>query len=615
MISLFRKQRPKSGQAQHLEAYLRTYGEHGPLPHSETESRADSISDALKVLDLEPLHCGFCSSLHRRASAPEPDVSAFLYAALRLPDCISRVSHVVLGPTADVFATAGFPDVEAWPQVQSRARRRRYHYDGKQTLAVFVTSNTDLDDLIPSLCAFQIEWNKMHRLLNADALDSSLGQTLGQNLGQALAAGRTRAGDNGQEIRRCLGLGRQDWELLTQVWPHDWDQKWADVARAPLALEVFRLPLHAGHFEDAARQWWELVSSRLDLGAALSEDAMEARPLYLVSSNTHSLANLITGFAAAHAPELLAFFERENPEDLWRTWQDCQRDPDQNLADLLYYGLRLYQQRNPRAAAARLAWEEDMGLHRHAPAQYPHLEVQRIALNRLDPDRLDPRLQWRPILTRSQALLVNLDYPLGLAAGHVLARACELFPRLRGVFILGKSAAAIGRLGDVIIPGRVYDSHAHIQYRFQNSLNARHLLPFLNRIAVFDDQKSITVRGTFLHGRDTIGHLLRDDFTGMEMEGGPFLSALHRHFSKQGREQHIERDRVLHIKPPQGFNLGLLHYTSDTPYNIRPSLLSTRLGLTGLEATYAASLAILQRIMDLETDRLSRLAGTPSRAS
>ena len=203
MISLFRKQSPHSEQARHLETYLRAYGIHGLLPDSRSDSlpdaRSDALPDSLSVSDLEPLHCGLCSSLHRRAPAREPDVSAFLYAALRLPDCISRVSRVVLGPTTEAFAAAGLPDVEAWPQVQSRARRRRYHYDGGHTLAVFVTSNTDLDDLIPSLCAFQIEWNKMHRLLNADGPDSALGQnlgqTLGQTLGQALATGRTRAGE------------------------------------------------------------------------------------------------------------------------------------------------------------------------------------------------------------------------------------------------------------------------------------------------------------------------------------------------------------------------------------------------------------------------------------
>lgn len=245
-----------------------------------------------------------------------------------------------------------------------------------------------------------------------------------------------------------------------------------------------------------------------------------------------------------------------------------------------------------------------MGFHRHAPPRYPHLEVQRIALNRLDPARLDTRLKMPSGLERSQALLINMDYPLGLAAGQVLFRACELFPRLRGVFILGKSAAAMGRLGDIIIPGHVYDSHVHTHYLFRNSLTVRHVIPYLNRIAAFDDQKSITVRGTFLHGRDTVSHLLRDDFTGMEMEAGPFLGALYRHFSRQAPEQGRGRGRIQNIELPEGFSLGLLHYTSDTPYNIRPSLLSTRLGLTGLEAAYAGTLAILQRIMDLEAGRL-----------
>lgn len=589
MLGLLRKKNADTEGEGLLEAYLRIYREHAHLPA------------LLRVSELEPCHGRICSSLHRGVQSRHPDVSAFLYAVLRVPGCISRVSRVVLGPTAEVFAAGGYAHVEAWPRVQSQARRRRYHYDGGQVLAVFVSSITDLDDLIPSLCALQIEWNKMHRLLNAPAPEPALGPDL--------AAGRISAAQAGPDIRRCLGLSRADWELLSQVWTDDWDRKWADMARAPLDLTVERLPLHADHFEEAAGQWWAMVSSRLALGASAREDPTCAgcpgEPLYLVSSNTHSLANLITGFAAVHEQDLLTFIERENPEDLRAAWQDARRDPDLPMANLLYYALRLYQQGDPAAAAARLSWEESMGFQRFAPDQYPHLELQRIAINRLDPGRLDSRLRWSPVLARSPAVLVNMDYPLGQAAGHVLARACELFPALRGVFILGKSAAMIGRLGDIIIPSCVYDSRSRIRYRFENSLGVRHLVPYLSRIAAFDDQKTITVPGTFLHGRSTVGHLLGDDFTGLEMEAGPFMAALHRHFHRQGLGPAPGLDRVAHVRPPAGFSLGLLHYTSDTPYNIRPSLLSTRLGLSGLEAVYAASLATLQRIMDLEAERLT----------
>lgn len=569
MWDLLRKLLPGTvtEQAQSLECYIRSYRETVTLP------------GGLVVEDLEPHHCCFSSSLHRHAHAPDPDISAFLYAALRLPDCVNRLTRVLIGPTEEAFAAAGFPDVEAWKPVESRSRRRRQHYDGAKTLAVFVTSITDLDDVIPSLCAFQIEWNKLHSLLARSPLATELSKC------------EVRASHVGMEIRRALGLARNDWELLNQVWSAGWDQKLADLATAPVALTIERLPLFVGYFEGAAGAWWERVTRALALDASMD------RPVYLVSSNTHSLANLVSGYASAHTGELLTFLREQNPEGLWQTWLDARKDPDRNPLDLLYYGLRHYVERVPRAAAEKMAWERSAGFMRHAPAQYPHLEAQRIDVNRLTPDRLDRRLRRPRDLGQSQAVILNVDYPLGLAAAHLLSQACGRFPRLRGVFILGKSAATIGRLGDIMIPSQVYDSHTKTRYRFHNSLSVRHLVPFLNRTAAFDDQRSITVRGTFLHGRHTLNHLLQDDFTGIEMEAGPYLETLYRHFKGCAPPAH----ETLELDPPPGFSLGLLHYTSDTPYNVRPSLLSTRLGLTGLEAAYASSLAILQRIMDLES--------------
>ena len=54
--------------------------------------------------------------------------------------------------------------------VTTQARRRQLLFDGKGTLAAFVSSISDIDDLIPSLTAFQIEWNKMHACLSESSL-------------------------------------------------------------------------------------------------------------------------------------------------------------------------------------------------------------------------------------------------------------------------------------------------------------------------------------------------------------------------------------------------------------------------------------------------------------
>ncbi|MBU2551158.1 MAG: hypothetical protein KKB20_22290 [Proteobacteria bacterium] len=565
----FFRREARTDPASTLEEYLRVY--HDRLDRPEV----------LTIGELEAVHCRFQSSLHQRAGAEEPNVSAFLYSVLRLPDCVDRVSRVVIGPGEPVFVQAGYADVAAWPRVSARARRRRSHYNGRGTLAIFVTSISDLDDLVPALCAFQIEWNKMHRLLSRGPL------------GKDLAGGRVAASRAGQEVRRSLGLGEADWELLRRVWERDWDAKISALAREPRSLTVERLPLRSPDFHEAAAGWWDKVGECFGLGST------EDRPIYIVSSNTHGLANLVSGVAAAREGELVDFIMDQDPEGLRRAWRSSSRDPDRNRFDLLYYALRYYLERHPEAKAEKTAREEAAGLTRHLPDHYPFLEAQRIELGRLDPKALDPRLEVaRPeALARSRAWILNMDYPLGLAAYHLLSHACRRFTRMKGVFILGKSAATIGRLGDIMIPGEVHDAHSGNRYLFRNRLTIRRLVPFLNRIAAFEDQKSITVRGTFLHGRDTVRDLTRDDFTGIEMEAGPYLAALYEHFT--GRSP--TRNRVLSLEAPPGFSLGLLHYTSDTPYNVRASLLSRRLGLTGLEAAYASSLAILQYIIDQES--------------
>ena len=71
------------------------------------------------------------------------------------------------------------PRWTAWPRVvpptsrsgcrkPRRARRRRHFFDGRDRLAVLVSSPSDLDDIIPALVAYEMEWNKLHELLDRD---------------------------------------------------------------------------------------------------------------------------------------------------------------------------------------------------------------------------------------------------------------------------------------------------------------------------------------------------------------------------------------------------------------------------------------------------------------
>ncbi|MGH2606724.1 MAG: DUF6909 family protein, partial [Anaerolineales bacterium] len=143
---------PRAG-LEEVELYIRTYFS---LLRSTTE---------VQIRTLEEVHAGVGSSLHARARSPQPDMSALIYSSLRLPGCIRSVERVVLGQSQEVFRQGGMGDVEVWQAAPAAARRRRAFYDGAGTLACYIASYTDIDDLLPLMTAFQIEWNKMHRLL------------------------------------------------------------------------------------------------------------------------------------------------------------------------------------------------------------------------------------------------------------------------------------------------------------------------------------------------------------------------------------------------------------------------------------------------------------------
>ena len=123
-------------------------------------------SSEVKLRTLEGVHIGMNSLMHPLAKEPIPDISALIYSAMRLPDVMPDVRLILLGQNSNVLSQNGYPDVEQWQLVSARARRRRCFYDGKETIACYIASRSDIEDAIPALTAYQIEWNKMHVLFS-----------------------------------------------------------------------------------------------------------------------------------------------------------------------------------------------------------------------------------------------------------------------------------------------------------------------------------------------------------------------------------------------------------------------------------------------------------------
>jgi hypothetical protein len=531
-----------------VELYQRTY----------TTLLRSSGETQLRV--LEPAHRAMGSSLHPLAGSDQLDLGAFIYAVRRLPDQIAGAKLVVMGQEAEALVRAGLP-IHDWQEAEAPARRRRWYADGAGTLAVLLASASDVDDLVPTLVAFQIEWNKLNMRLQA-----------GQQLDGA----------------------DEDWQRLREAWGAEFDARMALIGERKMSLRVRMLGgTHIGYAR-LTRRWWVPVS------AELAGDRIAEHPLYFVSSNTHSLVNIATGAARSRERELVEFVEGLPPEDLLRGELDAFRDgsSEGSWENFLYFVARLYfEARGDAGAAERRDAEQACGVTHMRSTTALRVPIQIIRLAALRPEALDPRLGAidASALAASDAVIVNIDYPLGLAAYNILREVAVDTASLRGVYVLGKAATLNADVGDVLISSMVHDEHSQTTYWLDNAFSVSDLAADLRFGTGLDNQRAVTVKSTFLQNRAYLDFYYREAFTVVEMEAGPFLNAV---YEIADADRYPVGEAVNFSKLP--IDLGIIHYASDTPYTQARTLGARGLSYYGLDSTYASSLAILRRILRLE---------------
>jgi hypothetical protein len=241
--------------------------------------------------------------------------------------------------------------------------------------------------------------------------------------------------------------------------------------------------------------------------------------------------------------------------------------------------------------------EKQVGIRGIPSSHSFDVEAQIIQLDQLDPGRFDPRLRFPGLdtLCRSNAVIINIDYPLGMAAYQILTEIARNIQYFKGIYVLGKAATLNGRIGDVMIPNVVYDEHSQNTYLFPNSFSSADLAHYLVNSTVMDNQKAITVRGTFLQNPQYVEVIYREGYTDIEMESGPYLSAI----TESIRPARHPYNEIVNLYPAP-FDIGFIHYASDKPLSKGKTLGTTSLSFHGIEPTYAASIAILKRILERE---------------
>jgi hypothetical protein len=577
---------PPAAKSDEIELYIRTY-------YSLLRS-----SGAVRIRSLEETHMGMRSNLHHLADSNDLDISALVYSALRLPEQIVDAHLMVMGQMEDVFAREGYT-IEAWKPVRARARRRKYYYDAKShTMAAFVASVSDIDDLVPCMSTFQIEWNKIHQKLNNGQIRERLLHHKDTDPAHSV--------DLLTAVSDALDLTPGELGKLGQLWPGA--RLLANLqkaARHRMDLRMVVLGSGLGDYRRSVQHWWGKVEE------AVPHLNLWERPIYFVSSNTHSIINLITGLSWELQHEILDYVRRENPEDLLSELSALPDDEGAHLQNFLYYASRLYLSSMPdqvQATTLVVERERAAGVTRVSDPHCLDVEAQIVELRCLDRQRLDPRLQglsdaeWE-LLRESNAIMINIDYPLGMAAYHIFSQVSTAVGRIMGVYVLGKAATLNGRVGDVMIPNVVYDEHSQNTFLFRNCFTATDVSTLLNFGAVFDNQKAVTVRGTILQNRSFMHVFYEEGYTDIEMEAGPYLSGIY----EDVYPQRYPVNEIVNLFINVPYDIGLIHYASDTPISRRQTLLSKSMSYFGVDATYATSIAVLRRILSQEASRMAKL--------
>jgi len=436
---------------------------------------------------------------------------------------------------------------------------------------VALASSSDLDDLVPTLVAMQIEWNKAHALLQ--------GLTVPPGEGAEPAA------------RERLGIAEDDWDRLRAVFGPRAADFLAEVSSRAMDLGIQLLGGSQVGYARATREWWR------PLGDVLRRESLLDRPLYFVSSNAHCLVNLLSGVARQRASRVEQWVGESGDRELQLIAAELRVKGSRLSAEnFLYFAARRWFEVHPEERALRSSEERSEGIF-HVPSQSgTDVAAQLIVLDRLQLSRLDPRL--RPAvdpeaLAGAPHVILNIQYPLGLGAYHILRQVMEATEHVAGVYILGKAATLNADVGDVMVSDVVHDEQSGNTYWLNNCFSFAQLAPFVTSRSVLDRQRAVSVRSTFLQNRGYLERYYRDAYTVVEMEAGPYLGAV---FEAGDSSRYPDHEQVDLTRP--AMEVGVIHYASDTPYTQARTLGARGLRFEGMEATYAGALAIAARILE-----------------
>jgi len=422
-----------------------------------------------------------------------------------------------------------------WQKTRAKERRRFSYYNQTQNILAFqIASDSDIDDIINCIIAYQLEVNKV------------------------------------QNPKRLFFQKEK---------------------KLNIDFEINSSKNKNNTYFINADNW---MKQTLDKSLVLD---IATKPIYFVSSNMHSLVNVTGGFVYHYQNEIFNYII-SNDDKLKQSWLEIKESNNiLRVNDFLYYISGKYFKNNLDELEMKKTYERELGIVQFKANDFIESSIQIIPIASIAKSKyLDPyiKLSDKEKISSSDAYIINIEYPLGYAAYFILNEFLKEINNIKGIYIMGKAAILSGEIGDVQIPISIFDERSGNTININNIFNSSFPQTSLQS-KILLNQKATSVYGTFLENINQLKQYNQKGINIVEMESGPYLNAIYQNMNKIenlpfGQEFSIN-------KFP--FDFGIINYASDNP--LSQTLGEGQMNMKGIEPTYLASLAIIQRIIDLES--------------
>lgn len=356
--------------------------------------------------------------------------------------------------------------------------------------------------------------------------------------------------------------------------------------------EITLLPVTEQIYQEQISVWWKNIVTKLmyfDLANT---------PVYFVSSNSHSLVNLIGGYINSHHSLILDYIAHQHPQ-IYNQWYSSESTHEANqYNDFLYHLSPQFFHDNPAYLLDKNDYEKSLGIITIKSTTSFPTDVQIIPIKSLSISKyVDANIKiYSPDkLANSNSLIINVQYPLGIAAKYLLTELLNYFNNLKSIHIIGKAAILNGSVGDIQIPEIVLDEVTNNIIKFGNTFN--HEFNFQSKNSkILKNQKAACVYGTMLENRSQIESYQKTGFSIIEMESSNYLIAI---LEKYILQRHLLGSSGYYNIHNLPIDIGIINYASDNP--LTQNLSHEAVDFAGIETVYLSTLASLQRIIDLES--------------